>query len=72
MFQLPNVKMLDKRGIFPVKSQKKRKKRKKERKEKEGKYVKKSFLVSKRLIQFLNKATYNFFLYDKGTRDQYI
>ena len=33
--------------------------------------VKKQFLVSKRLIQFLNKATFSSFVHDKGTRNLY-
>ena len=59
MFSLPNVKILDKKRTFSVKN------------EQEVKYVKRLFLVSKRLIQFLNKIAYNFFLHDKGTRNLY-
>ena len=36
-----------------------------------GKYVEKWFIVFKTLIQFLNKATCNFFLDDKATRNLY-
>ena len=55
LFRLTNVKIIDKKRIFfSVKNKQK------------DKYVKKQFLASKRLIQFLNKATYNFFLHDKG------
>ena len=36
-----------------------------------SKYVKKWFLVSKKLSQFLNKATYNSFLHNKGIRNLY-
>ena len=57
MFSLPNVKILDKKRSFKNKQ--------------EVKYVKKLFLVSKRLIQFLNKVAYNFFLHDKVTRNLY-
>ena len=57
MFQLPNLKILDKKIIFSVKNKS------------IDKYVKKPFLVSKRLIKFLNKATYNSFLHDEGTRN---
>ena len=57
MFSLPNVKILDKKRTFKNKQ--------------EVKYVKKLFLVSKRLIQFLNKVAYNFFLHDKVTRNLY-
>ena len=44
------MKIKDKKIIFSVKNKQK------------GKYAKKKFLVSKRLIQFLNKPTYNSFL----------
>ena len=53
------MKILDERRTFSVKNKQK------------GKYVKKQFLVSKRLIPFLNKATDNPFLHDTGTRTLY-
>ena len=53
------MKILNKKIIFSVKNKQK------------GKYVKKQFLISKRLIQFLNKASYNFFLDDKGQKNIY-
>ena len=53
LFQLPNVKILDKKRIFAVKNKQK------------GKYVEKQCLVSKTLIQFLNKATCNSMQGDK-------
>ena len=59
MFWLSNMKILDERRTFSVKNKQK------------GKYVKKQFLVSKRLIPFLNKATDNPFLHDTGTRTLY-
>ena len=54
MFRLPNLETLDKKRIFSVQDKQK------------GKHVKQQFLVCKRLIQFLNKATYNSFLDDNG------
>ena len=57
MFRLPNLETLDKKRIFSVQDKQK------------GKHAKQQFLVCKRLIQFLNKATYNSFLDDNGTRN---
>ena len=59
VFWLRNMKILDKKIIFSVKNKQK------------GKYVKSCFLISKRITQFLNKATYNCFLHDKGTKNLY-
>ena len=59
LFRLPNLKTLDKKKIFSVKNKQK------------GKYVENCFLVSKTLIPFLNKATCNLFLHDKGTKNLY-
>ena len=59
LFWLPNVKILDKRRVFFVKNKQ------------NGKYVEKWFLVSKTLLQSLNKATCNSFLHNKGTKTLY-
>ena len=50
LFRLPNMKISDKKKSFSVKSNQK------------GKYIKKYFWASERLIQFLNKATTLFYM----------